>query len=604
MYQSRANAPLDAMAKLCGFPGKLGMDGSQVYGAYLEGRTRRDPPLLRNRRDEHLPAVVPLRADARPPRRGRATGARSAWRARWSAAIDEPHWRGVPGRRGRRRRLRAPALQARAGTCRRPRTATAARRRAVAPERCSPAGRSPDDESARRRSSRSSRRRPRPTTDRDDDLHRFLEHRDVVVARRQARVGLVEWSAIAPSMIRSYIASSTPSAARPEGRPRRWFIVADRLGDRVAAVVARSARPIACAIRSRRRSLTIDRRAGVELHHRRQEHRVQRAVVQLRDWRRRGCGSGCARSRGPSGTPSRPACSRSSCGSAPRGRCRRAVARSMCAQARSRPSRAMPSAGGLTAGAMKVSMQWAIASMPVAAVRNGGRPSVSSGSQMAVLGTRCQLWKPSFLPSSTMTIAPRATSLPVPAVVGHGDQRRDPLADARAAAFDRRVGRERPVMRRGDGDALGEVDARAAADRDQAVAAVAAVERRRRRGRRARSGSTAWRRTPRARRPPSAATARSSRPAARTPASVTSSGFVMPARSQLLRQEGEGAEVELDLGDVVDEGHAPVWHTAALCAAPHRRDPPCNVPTSASSSACACAGPRSTPSRSSSTATT
>ena len=39
MYQPRANAPLDAMAKLCGFPGKLGMDGSQVYGAYLEGRT-------------------------------------------------------------------------------------------------------------------------------------------------------------------------------------------------------------------------------------------------------------------------------------------------------------------------------------------------------------------------------------------------------------------------------------------------------------------------------------------------------------------------------------------------------------------------------------
>ncbi|MEP6738936.1 MAG: 3'-5' exonuclease [Caldimonas sp.] len=39
MYQPRANAPLDAMAKLCGFPGKLGMDGSQVYGAYREGRT-------------------------------------------------------------------------------------------------------------------------------------------------------------------------------------------------------------------------------------------------------------------------------------------------------------------------------------------------------------------------------------------------------------------------------------------------------------------------------------------------------------------------------------------------------------------------------------
>jgi predicted PolB exonuclease-like 3'-5' exonuclease len=38
MYQPRAAAPLDAMAKLCGFPGKLGMDGSAVYGAYLAGR--------------------------------------------------------------------------------------------------------------------------------------------------------------------------------------------------------------------------------------------------------------------------------------------------------------------------------------------------------------------------------------------------------------------------------------------------------------------------------------------------------------------------------------------------------------------------------------
>ena len=38
MYQSRANAPLDAMAKLCGFPGKLGMDGSQVYSAWRAGQ--------------------------------------------------------------------------------------------------------------------------------------------------------------------------------------------------------------------------------------------------------------------------------------------------------------------------------------------------------------------------------------------------------------------------------------------------------------------------------------------------------------------------------------------------------------------------------------
>jgi len=38
MYQPRGSAPLDAMAKLCGFPGKLGMDGSQVYNAYREGK--------------------------------------------------------------------------------------------------------------------------------------------------------------------------------------------------------------------------------------------------------------------------------------------------------------------------------------------------------------------------------------------------------------------------------------------------------------------------------------------------------------------------------------------------------------------------------------
>ena len=38
MYQPRANAPLDELAKLMGFPGKLGMDGGQVWPAYQEGR--------------------------------------------------------------------------------------------------------------------------------------------------------------------------------------------------------------------------------------------------------------------------------------------------------------------------------------------------------------------------------------------------------------------------------------------------------------------------------------------------------------------------------------------------------------------------------------
>ncbi len=37
MYQPRANAPLDDMARLCGFPGKLGMDGSQVWEAFQRG---------------------------------------------------------------------------------------------------------------------------------------------------------------------------------------------------------------------------------------------------------------------------------------------------------------------------------------------------------------------------------------------------------------------------------------------------------------------------------------------------------------------------------------------------------------------------------------
>ncbi len=38
LYQPRANVPLDALAKLCGFPGKLGMDGSQVWQAFQQGQ--------------------------------------------------------------------------------------------------------------------------------------------------------------------------------------------------------------------------------------------------------------------------------------------------------------------------------------------------------------------------------------------------------------------------------------------------------------------------------------------------------------------------------------------------------------------------------------
>jgi len=37
LYQLRAAAPLDEVARLLGFPGKLGMDGGQVWDAYQRG---------------------------------------------------------------------------------------------------------------------------------------------------------------------------------------------------------------------------------------------------------------------------------------------------------------------------------------------------------------------------------------------------------------------------------------------------------------------------------------------------------------------------------------------------------------------------------------
>ncbi len=38
MYTGRANAPLDDLAKLIGFPGKLGMDGSKVWDAFQQAQ--------------------------------------------------------------------------------------------------------------------------------------------------------------------------------------------------------------------------------------------------------------------------------------------------------------------------------------------------------------------------------------------------------------------------------------------------------------------------------------------------------------------------------------------------------------------------------------
>ncbi|WP_194723018.1 3'-5' exonuclease [Noviherbaspirillum malthae] len=41
LYTGRANAPLDDLAKLCGFPGKMGVDGSQVWTLFQEGRLKK-----------------------------------------------------------------------------------------------------------------------------------------------------------------------------------------------------------------------------------------------------------------------------------------------------------------------------------------------------------------------------------------------------------------------------------------------------------------------------------------------------------------------------------------------------------------------------------
>jgi hypothetical protein len=91
MYQSRANAPLDAMAKLCGFPGKLGMDGSQVYGAYLEGR--RDEIRRYCEADAMNTYLLWCRFEKMRGRLDEAAYRREIGIARDAvAAIGEPHW--------------------------------------------------------------------------------------------------------------------------------------------------------------------------------------------------------------------------------------------------------------------------------------------------------------------------------------------------------------------------------------------------------------------------------------------------------------------------------------------------------------------------------
>ena len=286
-------------------------------------------------------------------------------------------------------------------------------------------------------------------------------------------------------------------------------------------------RPIACAMRCRRRSWTT-RRTRVEAAPPPAGTSRSACRGAASGRRRRGCGYSPWTQPRPFWNAIAPCMHALIMCSAPRGRCRRG-SRARCAPRRARrPSRAMPSAGGFTAGAMKVSMQCAIASMPVAAVRSGGRPSVSSGSQIGGLGHQ--------VPAVEAELAAvvddddgAARHLAAGAGGGrHRDQRRNLVGDLARCRPRWWRSLERALVRGGDRDALGESIAEPPptairpsqpSARNTSTAARTA----------ARSGSTASRRTPLAL-PPSAR-APSSRPAARTPASVTTSGLAMPARS-------------------------------------------------------------------------
>jgi predicted PolB exonuclease-like 3'-5' exonuclease len=92
LYQPRGNAPLDAMAKLCGLPGKLGMDGSQVYSAYLDGKLED----IRRYCETDVMNTWLLYCRFQKMRGGftEAEHGREIALARESLqSVDEPHWR-------------------------------------------------------------------------------------------------------------------------------------------------------------------------------------------------------------------------------------------------------------------------------------------------------------------------------------------------------------------------------------------------------------------------------------------------------------------------------------------------------------------------------
>jgi predicted PolB exonuclease-like 3'-5' exonuclease len=96
MYQPRASAPLDAMARLCGFPGKLGMDGAAVYPAYLEGRIEE----IRRYCETDAMNTYLLYCRFQKMRGGfneSEYAAEVEFVRQTLGAIDEPHWRQYQG---------------------------------------------------------------------------------------------------------------------------------------------------------------------------------------------------------------------------------------------------------------------------------------------------------------------------------------------------------------------------------------------------------------------------------------------------------------------------------------------------------------------------
>ena len=201
------------------------------------------------------------------------------------------------------------------------------------------------------------------------------------------------------------------------------------------------------------------------------------------------------------------------------------------------PSSAIASAGGLMRGEQRTSRcSGSSASSPVAAVSLGGRPSVSSGSQMARLGMRCGLMKPSLRPSSSVSSAARPTSAPGAGGGRNGDHRRDVARDAVEPAIDQRRYFERPSCVASSATPL----ARSIGEPPPSATIPSQPRRDNARARRRpppRSGWAAYR--GRAACPAAgSASALARRPAASTPLSATSSGRSMP---ELARGIGAGS---------------------------------------------------------------